>query len=215
MIGKRDESMKFLLLFALFTTVVSAKELIVTSTPNKAEVRILPLSGASDNRKAGETPFSIPIAEAASAYANGSDIFILEVHKEGYETYRVIIPEFIKASINLDVVLNQKNDLETIKKVDKGMTILFEAQRMIRSKNYEGALKKIDEAEAVMPKLSVTKELQAATYYMQNDYKKALDHYQQAFAANTENLDAYKMIVYLEKAMGVKKIGREPAEGKK
>lgn len=61
------------------------------------------------------------------------------------------------------------------------------------------AIQKITEVEKAFPRLSVTKELQAAAYYMQNDYKKALDYYQQAFAANMENLDAYKMVLYLEK----------------
>jgi len=205
--------MKRFLIF--FTTIIFtlssslAKDLVVNSTPDKADVRITSLNG-TDVKKAGETPFKIPLSEASATYANGADVFIVEVFKDGYETYRLVIPEFLKADLTLDVILTQRADLETLKKVDKSMADLFEAQRMIRSKNYLGALKKIDEVDKLMPKLSVTKELQAATYYLQNDYKKAFDYYQQAFAANTENLDAYKMILYLEKAMGIKK-ARDPA----
>ena len=198
--------MKLLTILALLISSAFAKEITVNSTPTKADVKISPLSGGN-GRKAGETPYKISLSEASTTYANGSDIFIVEVLKEGYETYRILIPNFLKAAINLDVVLEQKTDLETIKKIDKGMADLFEAQRMIRSSNYEGAIQKITEVEKALPKLSVTKELQAAAYYMQNDYKKALDYYQQAFATNTDNLDAYKMVLYLEKAMSVSKAG--------
>jgi tetratricopeptide (TPR) repeat protein len=188
----------------LLSTLAYAKDLSINSTPDKAEVRILPLSGG-EARKAGETPFKIPMNEASSSYANGGDVFMIELIKDGYEPYRMVVPEFIKSDISIDVVLTQRTGLDEIKKIDKGMADLFEAQRMIRSRNYIGAIKKIDEVEKSIPKLSVTKELQGATYYMQNDYKSALDYYQQAYAANTENLDAYKMIVYLEKAMGIRK----------
>lgn len=200
--------MRLITILALLISSAFAKEITVNSTPAKADVKISPLSGGN-GRKAGETPFKISLSEASSTYANGSDIFIVEVLKEGYETYRILIPQFLKAAINLDVVLEQRTDLETIKKIDKGMADLFEAQRMIRSSNYEGAIQKITEVEKAFPRLSVTKELQAAAYYMQNDYKKALDYYQQAFAANMENLDAYKMVLYLEKAMKVSKAGAE------
>jgi tetratricopeptide (TPR) repeat protein len=194
-----------LLVTLLLSQLAWTKELIINSTPDKAEVRIVPLSGG-EGRKAGETPFKIPVTEASGSYANGADLFIIEVQKEGYEPYRLVVPEFIKSDLNIDIILNQRSDWDTLKKIDKGVTDLFEVQRMIRSRNYDGAIKKIDEVEKYLPKLSVTKELQAAAYYMQNDYKRALDYYQQAYAANTENLDAYKMIVYLEKAMGIKKV---------
>ncbi len=190
--------------FIFMSLCALAKDLAINSTPDKAEVRIMPLSGG-DPRKAGETPFKIPMVEAAGTYANGGDVFMVEILKDGYEPYRMVVPGFIKSDISIDVVLTQRTGWEDLKKVDKAMTDLFEAQRMIRGRNYEAAMKKIDEVEKVMPKLSVTKELQAAAFYMQNDYKKALDYYQQAYAANTENFDAYKMVQYLEKAMGLTK----------
>jgi tetratricopeptide (TPR) repeat protein len=182
-----------------------AKDLVVNSFPDKAEIRLSSPSGGTIAQKAGETPFKISLAEVLRSYANGNNVFVLEVVKEGYETYRIIIPEFLKSDLTIDVVLTQKNDLEFLKRVDKGMNLLFEAQRMIRSRNYQGAQSKIAEVEQLIPKLSITKELEASAYYLQNDFKRALDYYQQAFAANGENLDAYKMIVYLEKAMGLTK----------
>lgn len=198
----------YIIFFNLIFSFAHANDLVISTTPDNAEIRIKRLTEPTA-RKAGQSPFKMSLSQLLSNYANGSDMFMIEVIKEGHETYRAVLPAFVKSDLNMQVILQPRADWEEYKKIDKAIAELFEAQRMIRSKNYDGATKKIEEVEKNYPHLSVTKELKASSYYLRNDYKKALDYFQQAYYANTENLDAYKMMVYLEKAMGVKKASGE------
>ena len=194
----------YLLLILVNFSFAHANDLVISTTPDNAEIRIKRLTEVNA-RKAGQSPFKMSLSQLITNFASGSDMFMIEVVKEGHETYRTVLPSFVKSDVSMQVVLQPRADWEEYKKIDKAIAELFEAQRMIRSKNYDGATKKIEEVEKNYPHLSVTRELKASSYYLRNDYKKALDYYQQAYYANTENLDAYKMMVYLEKAMGVKK----------
>lgn len=198
----------YIILLILSFSFSHANDLVISTTPDNAEIRIRRLTDTT-SRKAGQSPFKMPLSQLLSSYASGSDMFMIEVVKEGHEVYRTVLPSFVKADVSMQILLQPRADWEEYKKIDKAIAELFEAQRMIRSKNYDGAGKKIDEVEKNYPHLSITKELKASSYYLRNDYKKALDYYQQAYYANTENLDAYKMMVYLEKSMGVKKASGE------
>ena len=196
------------LFFIILCSSARATDLVVTTTPEKAEIKVSMLNGGNAV-KVGETPFKMSVKEISTNYVNNSEIFVVEVIKEGHEAYRIIVPSFLKSTIKLEVVLQPKPELIENKKIDKLVNELFEVQRLIRAQNYSTAGSKIEELEKRYPKLSITKELKASSFYLQNDYKKALDFYGQAYFANSENIDAYKMMVYLEKSLGIKKMNGE------
>lgn len=194
-----------LTLTSLFIASCFANELVVTTTPEKAEIKVSLLQGVSEKVKIGESPFKMSLKEISNNYLNDSELFILEIIKEGHEPYRVVVPTFLKSTMSLDLVLQPKSEWDETKKTDKLVNELFEVQRLIRAQNYSTAASKIEELEKKHPRLSIIKELKASGYYLQSDYKKALDFYKQAYFANSENIDAYKMMVYLEKSLGVTK----------
>lgn len=199
----------FLFILAFVAAPAWALKLEVRSNPEKAEVRMRLLNSV-ELKKIGETPLETTVEEFVRSYAEGQDAVILEVFKPGHEPYRMTMPLFLKSDFMLDVNLEKKSGYDEIKKIDGAIAELFEAQRMIRSQNYDAAITKLQALEKTFPNTSVAKELLGAAHYLKKDFKAALDFYQQAVSANTDNLDAAKMVQYLEKTMGLKKAG-DPA----
>ena len=91
-----------------------------------------------------------------------------------------------------------------MRKIDQLVASLFEAQRTIRSLNFDDAIEILNEQENIFPYVSTIPELKGSLYYMKNAYIKSLEQYQKAVKINPENLDAYQMKNVLEKSLGSK-----------
>lgn len=178
-----------------------AKDFKIASNPSEAELfAVSPADGTKT--KLGKTPFKRPLSDLLDNYVKGN-IFLLEISKEGYETYRMLVTKTSNVEIDLKVNLTLKNDIKKIKLKDKMIDDLFTAQRLIRSRNFTGAITLLDKLEDKFKKYSVISELKGTTYYLMGNLEKALAEYRLAFSKNTDNVDAYKMKTYLEKKMGV------------
>jgi tetratricopeptide (TPR) repeat protein len=77
-------------------------------------------------------------------------------------------------------------------------------QRQIRSKDYANAVKRLDELEKDFPHYSIIYELKGSAFYLDKQFKQALNYYRKAFSVNPENRDAYIMKVYLEEKFELK-----------
>lgn len=204
----------FKLLISLLTLTVAnqllAGVLSITSTPGEADIYLGPIHGNVTLNKAGATsadgkkPFVIDMKDVIANYSQ-SEVFAIEIRKKGFESKNYIIPKLDKADLTIEVNLTRISKFEKAKEIDQIIAELFDAQRLIRGKNYSDAQQKLLEVEKITGDLSVNKELLGSAYYLQGDYKKALAYFQMAYMTNPDNLDAYKMIVYLEKSMGVTK----------
>lgn len=175
----------------------------VNSNPDGADIFI---KKRSDDvpAKLGVTPFNSTLEEVRSKF-NVDGTFFVEVSKEGHETTTIMLAPISAADIELNLKLAVSKDLTLIKKFDKIVSQLFEAQRLTRDKNYDAALKMLDEVEKEEKYLSIIYEMRGGVYYLRKDFSTALSFYRKAFSINAENKDAYSMKLYLEKSLGIKK----------
>ncbi|OFZ14260.1 MAG: hypothetical protein A2X86_05275 [Bdellovibrionales bacterium GWA2_49_15] len=188
--------MLLVLVLTFFSRWCLAEELTVTSNPEQADIFIKTTSNDA-GVKIGRTPLKIPMSEVVNNFAK-SNVFILEISKEGFDPYRVLLTRTGSNDIELSVNLDVSKNLKLVKDVDYLVTQLFEVQRQIRIKDYVDALKRLDILEKDFPHYSVVYELKASTYYLSKDFSKALSYYRKAFSMNSDNRDAYIMKLYLE-----------------
>lgn len=195
--------MRLLLLttFFLISTGAFAAKIDIKSNPEEAEIFVYYDENAAP-QKLGKTPYNYNLEELIKTYVKKNN-FIIEIRKEGFDPYKVLFTKTSGMDVELSVNLEVSKDIKTIKKHDMLMSELFEVQKLIRSKNFADALTKLTILEKDFPHFSIIAELKATNYYMMKDVEKALSYYRKAFALNSDNVDSYKMKVYLEKKLGI------------
>ena len=193
--------------FAMALLMISfqgtAKKLSVSTIPKEADIYVFSSSDASTAPiKLGRTPYKADLDEIISKFTGVKSIAI-EIRKEGFEDEKIIL----SATGNYDVDINVKMDvykkIKTIKEHDILMQELFKVQKLIRARNFSDALTKLTQLEKKHKHFSIIAELKAITYYMSKDVDNALSYFREAFALNPDNVDAYKMKVYLERKLGI------------
>jgi tetratricopeptide (TPR) repeat protein len=187
----------FLLLLIGTINMALGEELSIVSNPEKAII-FVKNNTTKKMVKIGMTPLKISMNEVANNYANG-DVFVLELKKNGFDPYRVLLARSGSNDVELNVNLEVNKDIQLVKDVDTLIAKLFEVQRRIRVKDYPGAIKMLTEAEKKFPHFSIIYELKASAYYLDKKFTQALNFYRKAFSVNPENRDAYVMKLYLEK----------------
>ena len=187
-----------IVILTLLYSVQSFSELVkIRSNPDIAEVYVKnTITGKKV--KIGKTPLSIDMGEIVNNYA-GSEVFVIEIEKDGYEVYRLLIGQVGQNEIDLIVNLSLRQDIALMKNTDFLIGELFDIQRQIRTKDYENAIGRLVELEKKFPNFSVIYELIASAYYLNQKFKEALSYYRKAFSVNPDNRDAYIMKNYLER----------------
>lgn len=200
------------LLKMIFTfTIISlcfgawASVLKIRSAPEAAEIYIV--NPGSAPIRVGQTPFESNLDVFIGSYVK-ADSFLLEIKKNGHIPYRVLLAKTAQVDMELSATLELDPTIPQYKEHDNLMNELFEVQRMIRGRNFTDALGKLTTLEKQNPKLSVIPELKATAYYMNKDIENALSYYRKAFSINPENIDAYRMKIYLEKKLGIATVGQ-------
>jgi len=189
-------------LFSLVLPLAWAGTLSIKSNPLEAEIMVAnPQS--QDFVFVGKTPFQIDMESLVSRYTKSNN-FIIKLKKDGYEEYRLLTTKLGSSDLELNVGLEIAKNTRMTKHVDDYVTGLFEAQRLIRAKSYDEALKKLDKLESEYSQFSSVFEIKAGLFYIQRDFTKALSYYRKAFGINPDNLEAYRMMNYLEKHLAEK-----------
>ena len=190
-----------LIIFMALTTKIFAQDLVINSMPDEANIYIKG-NANEPGQLLGKTPFKQPIQNVINNYVKKNS-FIIEIEKEGYEVYRIVLAKTSNSEVDLSVNLKVDRKIATIKEHDSMMVELFGIQKLIRSGNYQSAIARLDELEKKYKHFSIIAELKATAYYLNKDIEKALSYYRMAFALNSDNVDAYKMKVYLEKKLKI------------
>ncbi|MCB9060676.1 MAG: hypothetical protein H6622_04065 [Halobacteriovoraceae bacterium] len=193
-------------LFFVFISIFVSSEVFASKfkvTSNPAEAEVFVRSPDNQNyRKVGKTPIDMDISEFISAYSTSNNFFI-KITKPGHEDFKALIARGNKTSIELDVRLDQSQDVVLMKKFDSIHKKLFESQRLIRIKSYDQAIKMLENIEIDFIPVSAVYEMLGSAFYLKKDFKNSLNYYRKAFSLNADNLDAYAMMAYLEKSLGV------------
>ena len=195
----------FCFIFTIFSSSLLAGKIDINSNPAGAEIFVKDTK-SQKKIKLGTTPHSVELDLLVSKYA-GSDVFVLEMTKDGFDPYRILISKTGENDVNLFVNLDIRKNIQEIKKIDLYTNELFEVQRLIRIKNYDTALSKLSDLEKKYPHYSTIYELTASALYLNKDFSKSLSYYRKAFAKNADNIDAYRMKTYLEKKLSIKPAG--------
>ncbi len=209
----------FVVLLAFRATDGMASALLIKSQPSESEVFVKSLKGDKANR-IGKTPFEMPVSQIASSYVQ-SEVFVIEVRKEGFETKSFVITK-ASADIDLFVTLDVSSDLALMRDFDSLIAGLFEAQREIRSEQYDAAERRLGALREKFPRVSAIPEFLGSIRFLKKDFNGALDIYRGAVALNPQNVDAFRMKALLESRLGIAKPegagaspGRAPAESGK
>jgi tetratricopeptide (TPR) repeat protein len=179
-----------------------AEEISVTSNPEQAEVYVKN-TNTKERVKIGKTPIKMSMNDMVNNFAR-ANVFMIEIEKEGFDPYRILMTRTGSNDIELLVNLEISKNMKLIKDLDYLMSQLFEVQRQIRSKDYANAVKRLDELEKDFPHYSIIYELKGSAFYLDKQFKQALNYYRKAFSVNPENRDAYIMKVYLEEKFELK-----------
>lgn len=190
-----------LLIFEIFATVAGAEEIAITSNPEEVNI-FVKNAQTGQELNIGKTPYKGDVDALIANVANGS-VFMLELRKTGFEPYRILVTKAGKSDIAVNVNLEVSKDMSMTQDFDLLTGDLFDVQRMVRTKDYQSAIKKLEMLEKKFPHFSVVYEMKGSVFYLMKEFKRSLTFYRKAFATNPKNRDAYRMKMYLEKKFKV------------
>lgn len=192
------------ILLTIWVNILFAQDISIKSNPEHADVYFV--SEAGKKITVGKTPYSSPLA-MVSSFQGGGATYTIEVIKDGFEPYRIIIPSITNGEINLFVNLEIDKNIKMTREFDQLVTELFDVQRMVRTKDTSSAKRKLVALEKKFPHFSVVYEMLGSVEYLEKNYSKSLSMYRKAYSVNPENRDAFKMMTYLEKKFNIHKAG--------
>ena len=171
---------------------------MIRSQPEGAEV-IVQVAKGGKKTKIGTTPLVIPHAQLDTITQGVA--YKIEVIKPGFEVYRLLVAATNMEEITLSAVLEPSIEVKLGANTDVLITGLFEAQRLTRAKDYDGALSKLAELEKSYASVSSVFELRGSVNYLKKDFTTALAEFRKAYTLNPQNEVAQRMKDYLETKM--------------
>jgi len=184
----------------MFVGACSSTTISLNSVPEQASVKVKPL-GSGAVKELGVTPLNMSAADIEKDYG-GSGPLLVEFHKEGYLTKSVLITDMSIKNINLKVTLDGLSGLDDPAEMNAQIETLFEAQRLVRVRRYDEALKLVEKIKSKIPTLSSPYELEGGIYYMSRRFPEALDSYRRAVKLNPRSVEAVRMRDMLEQNLG-------------
>lgn len=167
----------------------------INSFPREAQVSIL--KGNGELNSIGATPYEGP---RNSLFSSGSSSSYLRISKDGYQTKELLVtgPE---SSQNVDLLISLAKDSETKSAniptpldIERYSKLLLKSNRLIQSKKFDEAQIVLDQLILNYPSTSAPYDLKANVYYLQHNYSKAIENYQQSVSINPENRESSLMI---------------------
>jgi hypothetical protein len=189
----------FIIHFQLLIGPAWASQVVIKSQPEGAEV-IVQVAQGGKKTKIGTTPLTIPHAQLDTITQGVA--YKIEVIKPGFEVYRLLVAATNMEEITLSAVLEPSIEVKLGASTDVLVTGLFEAQRLTRAQDYDGALLKLAELEKAYASVSSVFELRGSVNYLKKDFTTALAEFRKAYTLNPQNEVAQRMKDYLETKMG-------------
>lgn len=188
-----------LLLLFFFNSCSTISKVKITSSPDKAEVKVTTNDG--ETKTLGTTPLEL---SGKDIYSSASRMSVIHISKEGYESQNVFIAqESSLESYNLNIKLRTKT--EDVKNQDMKSRQEKLAKNIAMSNNLINK-KRYDEAERVLvtvsqdfPYVSVSYDLLGNIAYLRRDFRAAINYYEKSFQLNPENSETKTMIDKLKR----------------
>jgi hypothetical protein len=189
-----------LFLITLLATLTACTSAMVSihSSPNGAEVYGRPIGGG-DLRLLGTTPFLMRSSEFAEQFGSLDGAAYVELRKDGFKPAPFYVTEISKLDLTINKDMEPKRDLEMQLWLNDQVAGMFEVRRLVDAQRLEEALLRIREIKKETPMVSAIHEMEGGVLILKRAYRSALDAYRLAVKFNPENMEATKMIRYLEK----------------
>jgi len=180
-----------------------ASDIIIKSDPSDCDVYIIdPESGKQS--LVGKTPFKGDADTIKKSTSNSSTIQVM-IYKPGFIPYNIVLSLLGGVDIRLNTTLEVQKDIQFVQDYDLLVADLFDVLRMVRLKDYQSSLQKLEMLERKFPHFSIIHEMKGMIFYLQKNFKMALNFYRKANGINPQNIEAYKMKTYLEKKFKISK----------
>lgn len=188
MLTFRINSMKNIILLALFVSCSTSSKLTIMTKPEKASVTVYN-EKTQTYEPIGETPFSI-----SSKELKDSKMGVLRVEKPGYVTENVVIPTNTMTST--DVQLNLRENHQWISKESKSISKVAEdiaehlnqINRNINSRSYSEALVVTNKLINKYPETSIFYDIRGSIHLLLNQKEEAKRNFTKSLELNPSNL---------------------------
>jgi len=186
-----------LILILIFPQIAFAKKFKVNCNVKDGLIYVLDTKTGVP-KSIGKTPLDIPLSRLEQ-YLKDGNVLQLSVEKDGFKPFSILIPVIKDTDLEIYADLDVENDIKMTQDIDLMVADLFDALRMIRLKDLDSAIAKLDALAKKFPHFSIIYEMKATSYYLNKEFKRSLNFYRKAFGMNPKNREAYKMKIYLEK----------------
>jgi tetratricopeptide (TPR) repeat protein len=197
-----------LYILVLSSICLSCGTVKIRSTPPEADVLIL-LPGKAEPKQLGKTPFESQVNALSTEVNNGTIILI--VQKQGYFPNHFIVPNLSGGELEIETSL-KPNLHADYTEINRMVTLLFRAERMIKEKRFDDAIKAADELQAINENLAAAYHVKGTVFLLKNDLTKSRFEWKRAVELEPSNNEAQQMLKLIDQNLGV---APKPAETEK
>ena len=175
--------------------------LSVRSNPPQAEVGII-LPNRDTPKVIGQTPLDTDLDEFDSAVDVGTVVVV--VQKPGYISQRFVVPNLSMAKLDIEANLlpHLRSDYEETNRI---ISLAFKAERHLMQKQPKEALELAKEIKKINENIAAAFQIEGASYFLQNDFRKAKIAWIRTIELQPNNHDARKMLSAVEEKLSGKK----------
>jgi tetratricopeptide (TPR) repeat protein len=197
--------LKLILVVTTLLLVLSgcgSSKLVIESDPAGGEVYI-------DDKLMGKTPLTV--AYNTLPY---EDNLTLRIEKHDFSALIAVVQGPRQAGIGEKVHLKLSKAPDEVAKLNAQLDRVMQAHKLAMDRHYIESERIIDQMLAEFPELIAPRLLKGAVFMMAKNYDKAQAEYQEVLGLDPANVEATKMLTYLQtRANGAKAVEVKPADG--
>ena len=188
-----------LMLFFLLNSCGTISKVKITSSPDKAEVKVTNNDG--ETKSLGITPLELT---GKDIYSSSSRMSLIHISKDGFESQNVFIAqESSLESYNINIKLRTKSEdgknQDIRSRQEKLAKNIAMSNNLINKKRYDEAERVLTSVTDEFPYVSVSYDLLGNIAYLQRDFRAAINYYEKSFQLNPENSETKSMIDKLKR----------------
>ena len=177
--------------------LTACSSLKIRSTPPEAEVYIAKAE-QKEAKLIGKTPLTKDIADLDDEVNSGT--IAIEVRKKGFISKNFIIPNIGSGKLEIDTSLSPNFDAD-YKTINKIISKLFLAERYIKQKRLDKALKISEEVKSLNENIAAAYHISGTVYFLKKQFKKSRFEWARALDLDATNANAQNMLATLDKKL--------------
>jgi tetratricopeptide (TPR) repeat protein len=192
----------YFLCLILFFSCGTGARLHFQTEPPRADIYVKPLD-SGEFKKIGVTPALIRSSDIDEKNGGSGPLYV-EFRKPGYKTKSILVTEMSAVDLTIDRSLEVESGLDDQRNINWVIDTMFEVKDLVQMRDFGKAIKLIDNLKKMVPQVAAVYELEGGVYFLQRQYKRALDSYRLAARYNPRNPENIRMRDLLEERLGEK-----------